>query len=185
MSGAIRIVLAGVVLTAALGWMIGERMMLLAGGREIVVATQPIDPTDLFRGEYVTLGFAFSRLEAAQIQGAAPSANDAKLSDGTAIYVTLKPENGRYVFEAASLQKPDQTGEGRVVIRGLVTSAYDLVTIRYGVEQYFVPQGHGRDIETGVAASRVDVVLAVGADGTAAVKTLRLDGKDVYREGLF
>jgi uncharacterized membrane-anchored protein len=181
----LRIILAGALLTAVLGWMIGERMLLLANGREIVVASQPVDPTDLFRGEYVILNFAFSRLELAQVQGLVAPGDGKAVNEDLDIYVTLKPEDGRYIFESASILRAESVAEGRVVIRGVAKGFYDIVMIEYGIERYFVPQGHGRDIETGIAASKVDVVLAVGADGTAAVRTLRLDGKDVYREGLF
>ena len=46
--------------SAALIWMIVDRVMLLKSGREMVVEVVPVDPRDIFRGEYVVLGYTFT-----------------------------------------------------------------------------------------------------------------------------
>ena len=41
-------------------WMVWDRVSLLANGREIKAAVVPVDPRDVFRGDYVTLGYGFN-----------------------------------------------------------------------------------------------------------------------------
>ncbi|MCC6918340.1 MAG: GDYXXLXY domain-containing protein [Alphaproteobacteria bacterium] len=178
-----RILLAGALMTALVAWMIAERMIVLAGGREIVVAVEPVDPRDLFRGDYVRLAYPFTRIDAAKVQGL----SDRPPTDGDEpIYVVLRPEGGRYVLDHAALTPPTLTGD-QVMLLGTWHGRSDpgAIFVRYGIEQYFVPQGHGRAIETATGEHRTDIVLAVTDEGTAAIKALRIDGKEVYREGLF
>lgn len=180
MTHAWRIVLGGVLMTAVIAWMIGERMLVLAQGREIVVAVEPVDPQDLFRGDYVRLAYGFTRLELNKL-GVRPD----DVRTGSAIYVVLKPDGERFAVESAALEQPSAAPD-RVVIKGTVRSrSDDLAFVDYGIERYFVPQGHGRAIEDGVRERRTDVVLAVTENGIAAIKALRLEGKEIYREGLF
>ena len=48
---------------AVLGWMIWDRVSLLANGREVVLEVIPVDPRSLFRGDYVVFGYDISRFE--------------------------------------------------------------------------------------------------------------------------
>jgi len=184
MTSVLRILIGGLLMTAVIAWMIGERLMVLASGREIVVAVEPVDPQDLFRGDYVRLGYAMTRIAHEQVRGADELGQ--KSVREAPIYVVLKPQDGRYVLDYAALDRPEVTGD-RVLLKGAwsgyASQAFFLV--RYGIEQYFVPQGHGRHIEMAVGEKRTDVVLAVTAEGKAAIKALRIDGTDVYRESLF
>ena len=49
---------------AILGGMVAINEHTLRTGREIVLKTVPVDPRDLFRGDYVTLRYDISRLQA-------------------------------------------------------------------------------------------------------------------------
>jgi uncharacterized membrane-anchored protein len=171
-------------MTAVIASMIGERLMVLAQGREIVVAVEPIDPQDLFRGDYVRLAYGMTRIPCEQVRDAGSYGRDSARNEP--IYVVLKPQDGRYVLDFATLAKPGIGGD-QVMLRGAWSGygSQDFFFVRYGVERYFVPQGHGRSIEAAVGEKRTDVVLAVTAGGTAAIKSLRIDGNEIYREGLF
>ena len=57
--------------------------------------------------------------------------------------------------------------------------------VSYGIESYFVPEGEGRELEDSRNAGRITVDVALGKDGTPAIKQLRLDGEPVYQEPLF
>lgn len=180
MTKAWRIVAGGVLMTAVIAWMIGERLIVLAQGREVVVAVEPVDPQDLFCGDYVRLAYGFTRLDLGQV-GLRPD----DISAGSTLYVVLRPEGERYVLESAVLERPTPSPD-RVAIKGTVRSRYDnSAFVDYGIEQYFVPQGRGRAIEDGVRERSTEVVLAITESGTAAIKALRLEGKEIYREGLF
>ncbi len=180
-----RILIGGLLLTALIAWMIAERVFALANGREIVVAVQPVDPQDLFRGDYVRLRYDFSEIDSGNIVG-----RFLHPDDDNDIYAVLKPQDGRYILDHVATTRPDLDG-GRAALKGTVRKSWvsanprGLIWPDYGIGRYFVPQGHGRDIEKAVGEKRTDVVLAVADDGTAVIKALRIDGKEVYREGLF
>ena len=57
------IVASAVLLTGILGWMVVDRVRLLAAGREIVLPIRPVDPRDLFKGDYARLGYEISVLD--------------------------------------------------------------------------------------------------------------------------
>ena len=57
--------------------------------------------------------------------------------------------------------------------------------IKYGIESYFVPEGEGKRLEDLVRERKLQVLVAVGADGEAAIKGLLIDGALQYEEPLF
>lgn len=54
---------------------------------------------------------------------------------------------------------------------------FDTVAIRYGIESYFVPEGAGKALEQGVQDKKIQALVAVGSDGTAALKGLIVGGE--------
>ena len=52
----------------ALAGMVLYRERWLAGGTKILLKTQPVDPRDLFRGDYVRLGYEISSLDVGQLK---------------------------------------------------------------------------------------------------------------------
>ena len=62
--------------TAVLAYMVIDRVRLLSSGREITLPIIPVDPRDLFRGEYVRLGYDIGRVPVSLLDGPAPGAND-------------------------------------------------------------------------------------------------------------
>ena len=55
--------------TAVLAWMVIDRIQLLRSGREIVLPIVPVDPRDLFRGEYVRLEYPAAQVPLAPADG--------------------------------------------------------------------------------------------------------------------
>ena len=171
--------------TGVLGYMIESRASILRNGREVVLQTEPVDPRDLMRGDYVILGYPISRLEHAVIQGTPPR------SDGIhTVQVALVPgENGRYVFSYASWNPIEYPKPEDVILEGSTPDNFyigtETVPLTYGIERYYVPEGEGKTIEEGVGERRVDVVLAVADTGKAQIRALRLDGQSLYEEPLY
>lgn len=184
-----------VIQAAALGWMVYERAELLRTGTEVRLAVVPIDPRDLFRGDYVTLTYDISLLRPQMIGG------DAEFEPNDPIWVTLDtslagPAQPQGVFRHRPPTLPDQA-----VIRGRVERVFSgapplddpdvcpdpctTLEVDYGISQYFVPEGEGRSLETLRNDSRVSVVAAVDSRGKAAIKQLLVDGVVRYQEPLF
>lgn len=178
--------LLGLVLLA----LVEQRARILRGGAEIRLRSVPVDPRDLFRGDYVVLSYPISTVET-------DAAGKTEFERGERVYVSLgRDEQGFAKASGVSRDWP-KAGDGVVVIAGRVTATSACATnadgnvdcsgrrnrlrIAYGLESYFVPQGEGKAIET-TDKARIEVVAAVSPSGEAAIKRLLIDGKPVYAE---
>jgi uncharacterized membrane-anchored protein len=167
-----------------LGWMIWERAHLLATGREVVLDVVPVDPRSLFRGDYVILGYDMSRVAAPR---GAP-----RPERGDDVYVTLqKGEDDKWAVVGTSVALPPAVQADQVVLKGRVNhviTASDQptpqLTMRYGIESFFVPEGTGRELEALVRQKKLSALIAVDNAGNAGIKGLMVDGKRVYEEPL-
>ena len=176
--------LAGVALiqSAALFKIVYDRDRLLKSGREITLPVQPLDPRDIFRGDYVTLGYDITTLHKSNTEtdhdfnGFAP---------GSTAYVTMIPAPaGGWTETHVGSVYPSQVAPGEIVLKGRVKTVWksenpaeSMVNVRYGIETYFVPEGTGRALEDKVRAHKIEAIVAVAADGTAALKGLIVDGE--------
>ena len=68
---------------AALGYMVADRVRIVKTGREIVLPIVPVDPRDLFKGDYVRLGFPISTIPATARKGEG-------LGDAKEAFVTIE-----------------------------------------------------------------------------------------------
>jgi uncharacterized membrane-anchored protein len=163
--------------TVVLAWMVIDRVRLIKTGREIVLPIVPVDPRDLFRGEFVRLGYDINRVPLSLLKGTLPKQSQI-------VYVTLgKQEDGtwRAVGVAGSLSAGNAD---QIVLKGRVT-AIGWGGIRYGIESYFVPEGEGRRLEALAREKKLAALVAVDGAGNAAIKGLIIDGKLQYEEPLF
>lgn len=179
----IAIAVVAFVQTAVLAGIVHGRVALLRDGREIVTEVIPVDPRDLFRGDYVILGYAFGRGDVEVPEGT---------NQGDTIYVTLReaaPEQWEVVATSATYEAAGYPAQ--VVLKGIAGHVYRpqdaeraKASIRYGIESYFVPEGTGRALEEKVREKKISAVLAVGTSGDVAIKALVVDGERVAEEPL-
>jgi uncharacterized membrane-anchored protein len=169
---------------ALLVLMVSDRVQILREGREVTLQTQPVDPRDLLRGDYVVLRYDISQLPAGALAGQ-PSAERNPI-----VFVKLAP-NAAGLYEAVSVHAtPVAVNAPEILIRGRVTYSCgsanrtfcDKLTIRYGLESYFVPEGEGKKLEQARNQQKLRVVAAVLPSGRAAIKRVLLDGEPVYEE---
>jgi uncharacterized membrane-anchored protein len=180
---------AGLIQVGLIAAMVVDRVRILRDGTEVTLATRPVDPRDFLRGDYVVLAYDISSVLAGDLTGKPSSGR------GTYVYVKLAPKGDGF-YEARSVhQTPVSVADGEVLIVGRVTSGAncggaidafcDRLSLNYGIERYFVPEGEGREIEKSRNEGKVAVVAAVTPSGRAAIKRLLIDGKSVYDEPLF
>ncbi|MGX4801487.1 GDYXXLXY domain-containing protein [Bradyrhizobium guangdongense] len=164
--------------------MVADRMQILREGREVTLQTQPVDPRDLLRGDYVVLRYDISELPAGALAGQ-PAAERNPI-----VFVKLAPDASG-LYQAVSVHAaPVPVNASEILIRGRVTYSCgsdsrifcDRLTIKYGLESYFVPEGEGRKLEQARNARKLRIVAAVLPSGRAAIKRLLLDGEPVYEE---
>lgn len=176
--------------TAALGWMVVARDRLIKTGREVVMAVQPIDPRDMFRGDYVTLGYPMTVIaHTPDTFGPLPQG----IARDATIYVVMTPGEAdawsvRNVYDTfpANVAPGDLVLKGRVLqLHGASAAAGQTISVRYGIERYFVPEGTGKDIEQSVRDHTAKAVLAVAPDGQAAIKGLIVGGVRIDAAPIF
>jgi uncharacterized membrane-anchored protein len=150
---------------------VGTHELTLRTGQEVVLETRPVDPRDLFRGDYVVLSYAAGALDLASLP------NDLRQpARGQSVYVTLDRSGPRAVPAGVHAARPAQAP---VSLRGRITSVHGRrIQVEYGIESYFVPEGRGRPLER-AAGKSLEVVARVDRDGRAAIETVRLNGIDV------
>jgi uncharacterized membrane-anchored protein len=175
-----RLLASGVLLTGILGFMVVDRMLLLRNGREIVLPIRPVDPRDLFRGDFARLAYDISRLDAG-----ASGLGGGDWRDQT-VYVTLERDAGEVeAWKPVAVARTLPTGlsPNQIAIRGR-TNRYAWNLINYGLESYYLPEGTGRRIEEMARKSQLSAIVAIDGGGRAAIKGLVIDGKRVYDEPL-
>lgn len=166
--------------------MVADRMQILRDGREVTLQTQPVDPRDLLRGDYVVLRYDISQVPAGALTGQ-PAAER-----NPVMFVKLAP-NANGLYEAVSVHaEPVAVTAPEVLIRGRVANSgscgsprrtfCEELLIKYGLESYFVPEGEGKKLEQARNQRKLQVVASVLPSGRAAIKRLLLDGEPVYEE---
>ena len=149
----------GVQLLFFAGWTVREQVRATSGP-SILVKVVPVDPRDLLRGQYLRLGYQFSRAwdtTAARLQ----------LPGGAPVWVVLRREGPFHVPIQLSLERPATLDSGDVALQGRAQGGRYV----FGVEQYFVPEGTATP-----AVSDLTVRLRVGPTGTARIEQVYVKG---------
>ncbi len=146
---------------------IGSEEFTLRTGREVLLKTQPVDPRDLFRGDYVVLNYEISSLDLSMFSGRAD-----EFMPGDRVYVALDPNN-KCASPIGIYKAEPKTG---IFVKGTVRSmSGNNLSVKYGIENYFVPEGKGREIE-GSRGDNLVIRASVDRFGTAAIKDLLING---------
>jgi len=117
---------------------------VLKNGKAFKFNAEPIDPTDPFRGKYITLRFQESRI----------SVQDTNTwSRGEYIYLTLENTNEGFAKVASvSKQEPTNTEDFlRAKVRYNVSpvkgNLYNMINIEYPFERYYMEESKAYDAE--------------------------------------
>jgi uncharacterized membrane-anchored protein len=146
-------------------------IVTLATGEVFLLRVAPVDPRDLFRGDYVILSYDVSRPTR---DGSSDPTNvtwqQLSALAGKTIYTRLAPDTDGSHWHANGYQlEPPSEGKfirGEVGVNGLV---------RYGIEQYFVQEGQGHDYEQAVRDRKLSAEVAVDGNGNAQLKGLVIE----------
>ena len=132
-------------------------------GEEIRVATIPVDPRSLFRGNYAYLNYSLSSISVDS------EVEQANLRPDDKIYVSLKQNiDSLYVFDKATITPPSSG----LYLRGRVKGAYGhSIDILYGIEAFFAPKKKALQLETDLRDGAV-AVLMVTRFGQVALKAI-------------
>lgn len=164
-----------------LAWMAGEREWIFRTGQVVYLRTAPIDPRDLFRGDFVRLQYEINSVRREDLDAtiAVPAAERRRHE---VVYTRLRPA-GEGLYEAAgtSARRP---GDG-LFLRGRTEDGWRMgwrggnhFLVKYGIEQLFVEQGSGLAIEKRRGARDalqvpMEVEVALASSGTAVIRGYR------------
>lgn len=133
-------------------------------GEELKLATVPVDPRSLFRGNYARLRYEISDIPAADVNRLVSPRH------GEVVYVRLIPGmNNTWIYNGVALEKPDTPPFIRGRIQARSHRTHGQYRVRYGIEAFFAPKQKALDLEkklrhTGVAT------ICVSGSGKAALK---------------
>jgi uncharacterized membrane-anchored protein/uncharacterized membrane protein len=152
-----------------LAGMIALEAVPLAVGKIVLLHVTPVDPRDLFRGDYVILNYEMNRLNSQSIEGVPPTQRGGWTDSmrDRAVYVTLEPESDGKHWHAvkASIHQPQ---EG-TYLRGRYTGDYRQ-PVQFGIEAYYVQEGQGLELERLQRANQLSAEIAVAPWGQAKLR---------------
>jgi uncharacterized membrane-anchored protein len=148
-----------------LGGLIGYKQWTVFAGERILLETIPVDPRDMFRGDYVILSYKVSTPERWQWQ-------ESRYQKGETVFVTLRREGRFWVTDGVSKSPPE---EGKLFLRGRVRQGTDKdLRVEYGIESYFVPEGKGRELERQAGRGLI-VEAVVDHRGRALIRGVQIE----------
>jgi len=142
-----------VLLVGVLGGLIAYQENVLRRGETTILKTRPVDPRDLFRGEYVILRYEIETNELIEEQ-------TQNMQYGSSVFVRLAEDNTGVVTAVTEVsQTPPQAFTDELWLRGEVRSG----RVRFpDLEQFYVPEGAGRPIEDFRDKLHVEISLHQG-----------------------
>ena len=147
-----------------LGSMIVPSVWTLSTGKTILLRVIPVDPRDLFRGDYVILGYDFTRMRPEGERQWDES------HVGREIFVTLVPEEDGKHWRGSTVSWTRPSSG--TFLRGKVGN--DLRN-EFNIGQFFVQEGNGKEYEEAVRSRRLSAEIAVTSEGAATLKRLVLE----------
>jgi uncharacterized membrane-anchored protein len=164
------LLLAVLLQVVVLGGMIVHRATPLVTGDTLLLRVIPVDPRDLFRGDYVILSYDFSRVTTGRIEGLQQSRRNSNHWKGRTVYVSLVPESDGRHWRADKFSTSRPTS-GKYLCGKLV----GWNRIEYGIESYYVQEGTGLDYERAVRSRKLSAEVAVTSTGQATLRGLKIE----------
>ncbi|MTI82021.1 MAG: GDYXXLXY domain-containing protein [Firmicutes bacterium] len=123
------------------------RALLL--GDEILLETEPYDPRDLFRGDYVVLNYKINELDYAKLPEELTRNESSYYNQN--LYAVMKKVGNYYNVDYVTLKEPKNRLYLKCnldYIRNLdKTESNKIAIMSYKLDKYFVPENTGHDLE--------------------------------------
>jgi uncharacterized membrane-anchored protein len=143
--------------------MIGFRYYTLSAGTPVLLKAAPVDPRDVFRGEYVMLEYDISWIKSENL-----ASEDLQNKN---VYVVLEKGEKDWKEAGLYLYKPN-LDINQIYIKGKL-NYYDNrrneYRVTYGIESYYVEEGQGREIEQ---AKNFEAQIRIDRFGSAVIEKI-------------
>ncbi|NJM55817.1 MAG: GDYXXLXY domain-containing protein [Verrucomicrobiae bacterium] len=148
----------------------------LRSGTVVHLETQPVDPRDLLRGDYVILNYKISTLPGSIFPEDFQTNRFTAALNGRDVYVLLEKRGEFHEAVSASLERASDDPQ-RPQLRGTIRYSQwggnrtnDTMRVEYGLERYYVEEG------TGNPRGKLTVDVSVPASGRGLIKQVYVDG---------
>lgn len=172
--------MAGVFQIAVLAAMTAIHATPYFVGETIRLQVEPVDPRDLFRGDYVILSYGINRVPPEGIEGipdSKPSDRNyyrSQAPEEQTVYVRLEPDKDGKLWHSASVSTSRPTS-GKY-IRGVYRRYYyGPGTLCFGIEAYYVPEGKGRSYEDAARNHKLTAEIVLTSWGQAKLRGLEVE----------
>lgn len=147
----------------------GIQLFTAMTGEDILLKTAPVDPRDLFRGDYVNLRYEISSIDLNE------TPHDLDFAPGEVIHGSLSKKETFWTIDFLSHDKP-VLKDDQVCMRGLVTGTFENnISVQWGIESYFIPEGKGREIERQM--ENISAIVAVDSSCRPVLRKLLVNGQ--------
>lgn len=161
------------------------KVLILQNGTDVLLHIAPVDPRDPLRGDYLTFNYD----NVSTVDDYYGSSNKL-IRDGDTVYVPLD-KSGTY-WRANTLSKDPPTAMDKLFLKGIVVSGgmqnnivpsdysyqYRSYRIKYGIEDYYIPEGAGNHVVTDFLNKQVTASVHIDDNGNAVLKKIFVDGKE-------
>ena len=163
----------GIFWLVVIGGFIGYKEYTIRTGTEVLLKMAPVDPRDLFRGDYMILNYDISRLDSI------PSAPTG-LKQHDKVFVALTAGADAVVTATGAFTTPPQTG---LYIAGEID---EWSRVTYGIESYFIPENTGYDLGNKIRNSQGTAFVKVSIDksGRSVVRAIVVGGQEINPKDL-
>lgn len=152
-----------------IGGFIIYKEFTLRTGEKVLLKTVPVDPRDLFRGDYVVLRYDISNLALNEFEN-----SNLEIVEGNTVFIELGKDEKYWV--AADIHK--EKVESKLLLKGRVKSKRgETLNMEYGIESFFIPEGTGGELQRFSNSGELDVEVSVDKFGNGVIKDLYIDGK--------
>ncbi len=161
-------------------------------GQTIWLRSAPMDPRDLFRGEYVALQHDISTVDEGVFYRSSESMGSVdtlfkRVRRGDVLYVSLQRDGAYWIAESVSTTPPS---DAVVFLKARVvdvqprmqtpTYAMGSVRVEYGIESWFVQRGQGPELERAARDKGKMLAVQVNVDrnGRGVLRSVRVARRD-------
>lgn len=156
---------------ALLGGLVLLEERALSSGTRVVLRTNPVDPVDIVRGNYVALTYDISSVET----------SDKSVRVGDTVFVALHKVEGDVQTGSTAYANVDGVPGDGLFIQGTVKSHHEgTLSVVYDIETYYAPPDQALSIERELADG-ARALVALDERGRASLCTV--EGSPEWKAG--
>lgn len=158
--------------------MVFNSYAVILWGDEILLKVIPVDPRSLFQGDYVILSYPFSSLDLTEVEY---DFDPESINNQEKVYLALEPESDTWSPVMITKDKSKVRDKTFLEAKALYTTAripeppvadtteprkpgdseMKVIRLKLSIEQYYVPEGKGKEIEDKIRDGEIFAKVAV------------------------